>query len=87
MAARGRKKRTKINFIQTEKGGLQEIKLRKTKHSLMCAGMHVGSYTYMHAHTRTHSLTHTHTVRGTVNKSASSWGSKTTNPVEIRIKP
>lgn len=45
---------------------------------------------HTHASTQTHSShSHTHTskARGTVNKSASSRGSRETNPVEICIKP
>lgn len=40
-----------------------------------------------HMQVRTQTDSHTLPDRGTVNKSASSWGSKRTNPVEIRIKP
>jgi len=45
----------------------------------------------MHPHTHTSFTvvihTHTYKAKGTVNKSASSRGSRETNPVEICIKP
>lgn len=50
-------------------------------------GTHIHASKPTHTHTHTLSFTHIYKARGTVNKSASSRGSRETNPVKICIKP
>lgn len=83
-AAKERKKTTG-QLTQTKPG--EKKKRNKTEEKKVNIHFGVQARMWANTHACMHTHIQTHTARGTVNKSASSWGSKRTNPVEIRIKP